>query len=181
VTRELGGTVLSFRTSEAWSRIDLMAGDLEAAEEKLRADYDALTAMDENYVRPNIAAMLAKTLYELNRPDEAEELVNVAADLADPEDIEAQALLRSVQARLLASRGRRDEALALAREVIPLTRETDAPVFRADTLVDLTEALEAAPDERIAALDEARTLYGQKQHLLGIARVDAALREPVTN
>ena len=92
-----------------------MAGDLQAAEAKLRADYDALTAMDERYFRPNIAALLAKTLYELDRLDEAEELAAVAAELADPEDVEAQALLQSVQARLLAARGRTDEAHALAR------------------------------------------------------------------
>ena len=84
VMRDLGSTVLASRTSDAWSRIDLMAGDLEAAEEKLRADYDALTAIDEHYVRPNIAALLAKTLYELDRLDEAEELVTVAAEPGRP-------------------------------------------------------------------------------------------------
>ena len=178
VMRDLGSTVLASRTSDAWSRIDLMAGDLQGAEEKLRADYDALTAIDEHYVRPNIAALLAKTLYELDRLDEAEELVTVAAELADPGDVEAQALLQSVQARLLAAHGRTDEAQALARKVVVLTRETDAPAFRGDTLLDLADALEDSPDERIAVLEEARSLYEQKQHLLGIARVEAALAEP---
>ena len=52
------------------------------------------------------------------------------------------------------------------------------PAFRGDTLLDLADALEGSPDERIAVLDEARSLYEQKQHLLGVARVEAALAEP---
>ena len=51
------------------------------------------------------------------------------------------------------------------------------PAFRADTLVDLADALEASPEERIAALEEARSLYEQKQHLLGLARVEAELAD----
>ena len=103
---DLGATVLAARTSDFSSRIELMAGDPQAAEAKLRADYDALTALDERYFLPNIAALLAKTLFELDRLEEAEEFVNVAAGLSDAEDVEAQALLQSVQARLLAAWGR---------------------------------------------------------------------------
>jgi tetratricopeptide (TPR) repeat protein len=177
VLRDLAGTLVAARTSDAWSRIDLMAGDVEAAEEKLRADYDALTAIEEHYVRPNIAALLAKTLYDLDRPAEAEAFADIAAELADPGDIEAQALLKSVQARLIAARGRSDEALQLAREITAMIRDTDAPVFRADILVDLADAFESSPSERIAALEEARALYEQKRHLLGAARVETALAD----
>jgi class 3 adenylate cyclase/tetratricopeptide (TPR) repeat protein len=170
--RELGITTLGARTSDSSARVELMAGDLEAAESQLRADYDALTAMDERYYRPNITALLAKTVYELGRRDEAEELAAVAAELASPEDVEALALLRSVQARLLASRGEADEARAVALNVVELIGKTDAPVFRADVLVDLADALVASP-EGAAALAEARSLYLQKQHLVGVARVES--------
>ena len=175
---DLGATVLAARTSDFSSRIELMAGDPQAAEAKLRADYDALTGMDERYFLPNIAALLSKTLFELDRLDEAEELVNVAAALSDAEDVEAQALLQTVQARLLAARGRADEARTVARAAVALTEQTDAPVLRADALVDVSAVLAETPEERTATLDEARSLYEQKQHLVGLARVDAELAKP---
>jgi class 3 adenylate cyclase/tetratricopeptide (TPR) repeat protein len=173
--RELGAAAIAARTSDLASRIELLAGDAEAAEAKLRADFEVLTAMDENYARPNIAALLAKALFELGRIEEAEELAGVAEEIASPDDVEAQALLRSVRARILAARGRDAEARALAAEVIELVAGTDAPILRADSLLDLSEALESSPAERAAALEEARALYEQKRHLVGIARVEAVL------
>ena len=113
--RELGANVTAARTSDATARIELLAGDAEAAEAKLRADYDALTAMRERYVLPNIAAMLAKTLVELGRLDEAGEIAGIAEGLAADDDVEAQIVLRTVRARLAASAGRADEARLLAR------------------------------------------------------------------
>jgi tetratricopeptide (TPR) repeat protein len=172
---ELGAAAIAARTSDVLSRIELLAGDAEAAEAKLRADFEVLTAMDENFVRPNIAALLSKALLELGRADEAEELARIAEEIASPDDVEAQALLRSVRARILAARGRDAEARALAAEVLELVAATDAPVLRADSLLDLAEALESSPEERAAALEEARALYEQKRHLVGIARVEAEL------
>ena len=160
------------------SRIELLAGDAEAAEAKLRADFDVLTALDENYVRPNIAALLSKTLLELGRADEAEAFAAVADEIASPDDVEAQALLRSVRARILSARGLDAEARALAAEVLDLVAATDAPVLRADSLLDVAEALESSPAARLAVLEEARALYEQKRHLVGIARVEAELAAP---
>jgi len=173
--RELGATVLATQTSCSSSRVEFIAGDPQAAEEKLRSDYDALTAMDERYVRPIVAALLAKALVALDRLEEAETVVAVAADIASPDDVEAQTLVRSVQARLHAAEGRLEEAQALAREAVALTRQTDAAILRADALLDVAEALAGVPDERLAALGEARALYERKEHLPGVGLVDAQL------
>jgi hypothetical protein len=134
-----------------------------------------LTAMDERYVRPIIAALLAKALFELGRTDEAEEFAGVTAEIASPDDLEAQALLRSVRARVLASRGQLADPRALAHEVLELVGQTDDLVLRADSLVAVAEALEGSPEERVAALGEALELYEQKRHLVGVARVEAEL------
>jgi ATP/maltotriose-dependent transcriptional regulator MalT len=155
-----------------------MAGDAEAAESALRADYESLTAIDERYFLPNIAALLTKTVYDLGRIDEAEQLLRTALELASPEDVEALAVLRSVEARLLASRGQTDEARRLVDEVAESIRDTDAPVFRADTLMDLSEVLRDSPAERAAMLEEARAFYETKRHLIGVARAEAELAEP---
>ncbi len=173
--RDLGATVLAARTSDASSRVELMGGDVQAAETALRADYEALTAMDERYFRPNIAVLLARALFELGRHEEAEEMVAIAAGIASPDDIEAQALVRYVRARLLDAGGRAEEAAALAQEALDLIRQTDSPVLRADTLADLSEAFAGSPTQRAAVLEEARSLYEQKRHLVGMARAAEAL------
>ena len=167
--------MLAARTSDASSRVELMAGDVQAAEACLRADYETLTALDERYFRPNIAVMLARALFELGRHDEAEETLEIADGLASPDDIEAQAMLRTVRARLLAVHGHSPEALLLAREAFDLIGQTDSPVLRADTIVELADVFAAAPDERLSLLEEARSLYEQKRHLVGVARVDEEL------
>ncbi len=91
--RDLGATVLLAQTSCSSSRVEFIAGDVQAAETALRADYEALTALDERYFRPLVAALLAKALLALDRRDEAREFVEVAEALASPDDIEAQALV----------------------------------------------------------------------------------------
>ena len=166
--------MIAARTSDVLSRIELMAGDAEAAEAKLRADFEVLTEMDERYVRPNIAALLAKALFELGRADEAEAYARIAAEIADEDDVEAQALLRSVRARVLAARGQAEEARALALEVIQLVRETTPRPARR-LAADVSEALEDSPEER--SLPRGRPApYEQKRHLVGMARVEA---EPI--
>ena len=173
--RDLGATVLAARTSYVSARVELMAGEPAAAESRLRSDYDALTAMDERYFRPIIASLLAKSLYELNRLEEAADLAALTEEIASPDDVEALAVARAVRARLLAADGATDEARALALAAVELVAQTDAPVLRADVRMDAAEALAGATDERAALLEEARALYEQKQHLLGLARVEAEL------
>jgi class 3 adenylate cyclase/tetratricopeptide (TPR) repeat protein len=172
---ELGAATIAARTSAASSQIELMAGDPEAAERKIRADFEALTAMDERFVRPYIAALLAKVLVELGRHDEADDFVSVAVQIASDDDVEAQVVMRSVHARILAARGQSTDARIVAQGVVELARATDSPVLHADTLVDLAEVFEDSPSERSAALEEALALYEQKRHLVGMERVNAAL------
>jgi class 3 adenylate cyclase/tetratricopeptide (TPR) repeat protein len=173
--RELGALVIGSMTSQASSRIELMAGDPEAAEALLRADYEALTAMEESYLRPFIAACLARALLEVGRIDEADELAAVAAEIADPGDVEPQAIVRSVRARVLVSRGHAEEARALAYEALELIGETDDLSLRADSLMALASTLEDSPEERVAVLGEALALYERKRHLIGAERVEVEL------
>jgi class 3 adenylate cyclase/tetratricopeptide (TPR) repeat protein len=172
---ELGAAAIGARTSFAWARIELTAGAPDAAAARLRADYIRLTEMNENYVRPNIAALLAKALFEAGHLDEADSFATVAAEIASADDIDAQLVLRSVRARVLAARGLGAEARAVAEEVVALVRDTDSPVLQADSLLDVSEVLE--DPARSELLEEARELYQQKAHLVGIDRVDAALAQ----
>jgi tetratricopeptide (TPR) repeat protein len=121
--------------------------------------------------------MWAHALYELGRFEDAEGGASTAEELAAEDDVEAQALWRSVRAKLLARRGRHGEALALAEQAVAILRDTDATTMQADALLDLAtvDTLRGARDEAVAAADEARMRYGLKGHLVGVRRAEALL------
>jgi hypothetical protein len=120
--RELGSSVLASSSSIDSAQIELLAGDLEAAERLLRADHDALGAMGERYLLASVDGKLARVLYTLDRFDEARVLVEGVREMAMEDDLDAQALWRSVLAMLLAREGHGDEALPLAQEAVALRR-----------------------------------------------------------
>ncbi|HZQ89597.1 MAG TPA: adenylate/guanylate cyclase domain-containing protein [Gaiellaceae bacterium] len=175
-----GGGVLAHALSIAGpARVELLAGRTDAAEELLRRDFDDLTALEENYYRPLVAAVWAQALFDLGRHDEAEAATRTADELGTPDDVETQAVWRSVRAKVLARRGEGGEALALAEQAVALLRETDAPVMQADALLDLADVLAVAgrTEEAVAAAVEARLRYGLKGDLVGAARAEACLDE----
>ncbi|HUG47023.1 MAG TPA: adenylate/guanylate cyclase domain-containing protein, partial [Candidatus Limnocylindria bacterium] len=59
---QLGHGVFAASTSLETARVELLAGDLQAAEELLRNDYAALESLGEKFVRSTIGALLARTL-----------------------------------------------------------------------------------------------------------------------
>ena len=139
--RDLGGAVLAAWTSLASARVELLAGDPARAERELARDYEALAALGERYFLPLIAAHLAQAVQAQGRDEEATTLAAKARELADEDDVEAQALWRRVLAKALAREGLLDEAEELAREGLGALEPTDAPVMQADALVDLAEVL----------------------------------------
>jgi class 3 adenylate cyclase/tetratricopeptide (TPR) repeat protein len=173
-----GGGVIASATSIAGrARVELLAGRVEAAEEQLREDYERLTEMDERYFRPLVAAVWAQALAALGRLDDAEAAASAAAELSGHDDVETEAVLHCVRARLVAARGDPGLAVTLAERGVSLVRTTDAPVMQADALVDLAEVLQLAGREvdAAAAAAEARLRYGLKGHVVGAARADALL------
>ena len=135
---ELGGYVAASGSLE-FAQIEILAGDLDAAEAALRLDYQALEAMGERYVLASIAGLLARVLYEQARYDEAEELSRTVEGFSSPEDIDAQALWRGVRAKVLARRGESAEATRLAQEMLALRRQAESPDLEAEALADLAE------------------------------------------
>jgi ATP/maltotriose-dependent transcriptional regulator MalT len=127
---DMGIIVLAAATAMHWARIELLAGDLETAERELRQAEDTLTALREKYLLPQLTALLAQILYAEGRVDEAEETSRRAEELSAPDDVEAQALWRSVRAKVLARRNRAEDAERLAREAVRLMRTADAPDCR---------------------------------------------------
>lgn len=173
---ELGGGVVTTLATLAAARVELLAGRPEDAVGVLRPAYDELGSIAERYFRPLVGVMLAEALFELGEVDEAERTADDAAELADPDDIETQARLRAVRARLAGVHGDAAAAVDLARQGVEVTREPDAPVMRADALAILAEALLGAGvvDEAEEALAEARALYRGKGDDASVARLTSA-------
>jgi ATP/maltotriose-dependent transcriptional regulator MalT len=165
---EIGAKLYAARTSLESSVVDLLAGDVEAAERALRRDYETLEAMGERYLRPTVAASLARVLCRLDRLDEATELAAVAEELSADDDLEAQALWRLAAASVLIRRGQAEAARPVAKTAVELFGRTDALVRLADAMEVAAEASLVAGEEQEAAvaLERAAALYARKGNLV---------------
>ena len=173
---DLGATVLAASTSLTSGRVELLAGDAAAAEADLRRDDATLASLGERYLRPVVLATLAQAVYVQDEHLEADELAVTASQLAAEDDVEAQALWRLVRAKVLSQRGDRPEAERLAREAVLALGDSDAPLIRVETLVDLAEVLrEDQPVEARTALHHALELCHLKHMTVPTARVEALL------
>jgi hypothetical protein len=71
---------------------------------------------------------------------------------------------RGARAKVLARRGRGEEAEGLAREGVAIIEATEHVLYHADALSDLAEVLRLRDrvDEAVATAEQARILYEQK-------------------
>jgi ATP/maltotriose-dependent transcriptional regulator MalT len=174
---DLGIIVLAASTAMHWARLELLGGDLDTAERELRQATETLTRLGERWLLPPTAALLAQVLYAQGRTDEAEQATRTAEEIADADDVEAQALWRSVRAKVLAGHDRFEEAEQLAREAVRLIRTTDASGWIADALLDLAEVLHRAGrgDQARVVAAEAKGIYEEKGNVIAAARAAAII------
>jgi predicted ATPase len=169
---ELGWKLHAALTSLDSGPIELLAGDPQAAEAELRADYDALRGMGERNYVATVAGYLAEALYQQGRYDEAEELSTFSEEVAAPDDVASQLHWRCVRGKVLARRGPVDEGLALVREAVELIGATDERDSQGAALLDLAEVLMlgARPDEAMRAAAEAMRIFESKGNVVSAAR-----------
>jgi len=178
--RDLGPSVSAITTSVASARVEALAGELDAAEAELRRDEADLAQLGERYFRSSIAASLARILVLKGKLDEAERFAGVAAEIAEPDDVDPQIIWRSVRSRILAIQGDPETALRLSDEAIELTRNTEDVLLKAEALLDRSVVLTSLgrADEASAALEQALRLYEQKGDAVSAARIREALAVP---
>jgi ATP/maltotriose-dependent transcriptional regulator MalT len=174
---DYGAVVLAAWTGLTSGRVELLAGDVDAAAADLQRDYGQLLALGELFFRPSVAVMLAQALFEQDKLDEAYELTEAAAAIAGEDDLECQAILRSVKAKILVRRGREQEATDLAREALTLLEPTDEIVGRVEVLLDLADVHRVAgdPNASAEALSAALALCRKKQMTVQTERLEAML------
>jgi ATP/maltotriose-dependent transcriptional regulator MalT len=135
-----------------------------------------LDAIGERYLLSTVSGLLAQTLYELGRFDEAEPLAQLSRDLATDADIDTQTLWRCIVGKLLARRGSAQEGEALVRESIEMLASTDAVLFHCDALLDLAEVhRQAGIDDLDPILLEARAFADEKRCTVVVAAIDRML------
>jgi hypothetical protein len=141
---ELGLAVDAATMTIQAGHVEFLAGDPAAAEAELRRGYEVLDRLGDRYWLPSIAALLAHAIYAQGRIDEAAGFAGVAADKARVDDIDAQSLWRSAQAKLRAYEGDYAAAEELARQAVTLLEPTDALLARIAALADLAHVCDAA-------------------------------------
>jgi class 3 adenylate cyclase/tetratricopeptide (TPR) repeat protein len=169
ITAEVGGQGLLPQARDYISQalVELLDGELAAAEEMLQAGYRELEM--RTGPRLNLACMLARVLLLRERYEEAEELTRTCERIAVEEQVDVQVKWRSIRAVVLARRRELRQAERLAREAVQLVDKTDQLDSRAEARVDLAEVLRLGGRSAEAAreLQRAITLYREKGNEVG--------------
>jgi tetratricopeptide (TPR) repeat protein len=174
ILAELGVTMHT-AVSHDEAFVNLLAGDAPGAESVLRAGYERLSKMGEKALLASTAAMLAHSIYEQGRLDDAWAFTQVAEEAAASDDLAAQIIWRSVRARLLARRGDISEAKRLSSDAVGLAARTDWLTDHADALLSRAEVLRMAGESAANTVHEAVALYERKGNTIGARRARSLL------
>jgi class 3 adenylate cyclase/tetratricopeptide (TPR) repeat protein len=163
------GMPFSLATWSHWpGPVEMLAGDLEAAEQIFRSGYETLVSLGEKLNLSSIAISLAEALYLQGRAEEAEQLTVVGEEASSHEDVWAQVAWRSARAKILAQRGVIADAERLAQEAVELIAEKDVLNMRGQALISLAEVLLAGdrPEEASEYAAEGFRLYEAKGNVV---------------
>ena len=169
---EFGYLLLAALTSLDSSVIELLAGDLAAAESELRTDYRRLEEMGERNYISTTAGLLADVLYRQGRYDESAEFAAVCEHLASPDDVGSQFLWRCARGKLRARHGVFDEAQALLSAAMALIETSDQLDWQGNGLLDFAEVRElaGAPADAAALSEKAARLFERKGNVVSALR-----------
>ncbi len=162
--------------------VELLAGELEAAEATLREQCEFFERMRNRGTLAVRAAKLAEALYRQGRLEDAEQWADVARSNTSSDDQSALLVLGPVEARLLARRGELSEARDLAEEAVRLADRTDGLNLIAFARLALAEVLGAADlvDEAQRTIAEAIDLFERKGNVVAASQARALLGVEVT-
>lgn len=144
--------------------IEAAQGDFVAAEPHFRTALEGLDALGVGVDAGQAAALLARSVLEQGRLDDADRYARESQRLAG-RNLKTAIAWRAVRGEILAAQGRHDDAGAAARAAVAVAAGTDLVLDHADACLALSRVLTAAGDGdgARAALDEARSLYAAKE------------------
>jgi predicted ATPase/class 3 adenylate cyclase len=167
---DLGFVTLNSSLAQYDGLVELLAGDLARAEQRLRFGLGRLEEMGERAFVSTLAALLAEVLYRLGRHNEAMQLIDRSVEAAAADDLVAQIAWRTVQAKLLATAGHLEKAESLARHAVTLAEKTDWSNDHAAACVALGEVLhkQGRPEQAQAVMRMALALYEAKGNIVAV-------------
>jgi tetratricopeptide (TPR) repeat protein len=180
ILQDLGMTLELAATAGLYGAVvEMLVGDLEAAEAAIRISYDTLKSKGEKARLSSRAALLARIAYQLGRFDEAMDLADEADAVSALDDMEPQIWLRGVRAKVLARRGHFEVAEREARENARLAEETDWPGYTGAAWTDLAEVLHLAGrlHDAATAAGKAEEFFKMKGDLVSLGRARAFREE----
>lgn len=157
------------------AQIELLAGDVAAAERELRFSSTAFDEIGAATSAPTHRALLADVVVRLDRLEDAEELAQRVAAEASSHDLIAHVLWRCALARVRTREGSAQEAIELATEARRLLADAEFPALAITTLTAAAEAAAAADDalEAQRLLAEARKVAEAKGAAATVAQLEA--------
>ena len=173
------GRMYSAGLSHHEALVEMLAGQPDVAEDRLRRAYETLDEMGEKTLLATTAAMLAQAIYAQDRPQEAWRFCEVSRGVAADEDLSAQVVGRGTSAKILARQGRGDEAEALAREAVELAASTDFLTHHGQAFLDLAEVLQLnrLAEEAESALRAGLELYERKGDIVSAERARVRIEQ----
>ncbi len=127
----------------AW-HIEMIAGDLEAAERSARAGIEQLEPLGERAWLSTLYCQLGETLYSLGQFEAADESALRGLEAGGSGDVGTQTMGLQVRARVLAQRRESTASIEVARRADELARSLQAPVQQGDAALALAEVLHLA-------------------------------------
>jgi tetratricopeptide (TPR) repeat protein len=159
------------------AQIELLAGDVAAAERELRGSSRAFDEIGAATSATTHRALLGEVLAALGRLEEAEELAQRIAAEAPEHDLIAQVLWRCTLSRVRARGGSAQKAVELAAEARRLLADAEFPQLAIAAFTAAAEAAAAADEmpEAERLLAEARQVAQAKGAAASLAQLDAVL------
>jgi class 3 adenylate cyclase/tetratricopeptide (TPR) repeat protein len=178
---DLGYVTLSSSFTQYEGYVEILAGDLTRAEQRLALGLERLEEMGEKAFVSSSAALLAEVLYQQGRQEDAARSVDRSKETAAPDDLAAQITWRIVQAKILTTAGHLEDAETLARHAVAFAAETDWSIYHAAACAALGEVLRECGrrEEAERVLREALRFYGAKENIVAVKEVQALLARPM--
>jgi len=127
--------------------VELLAGDLEVAEKKLRRAYERTTRAGGTGPAASLAALLARTHLEQGRDDDALAMAKACRKMSSKAQLDMRLKPRSVRAVVLARNGRLRAAERLARRVVAAAGHSEQIDSQVDAWYALAQVLTMAGHE----------------------------------
>ena len=152
----------------------LVEGDAKAAEAMVRPAVEGLQRMGDHATLASAAALLAESLWRLDRADDAMLASVLSEGVTGEDDLAAEMGWRGVRAKILADRGDARQAETLARDGAEMGANSEFLLFTGWAYEDLAYVLATGgkPDDAAVARATARAAYERKGSTASIARLE---------